>query len=79
MERKKNGKWRLLEFALASFFTGAASFWLYFTVKQGQGTDVAWPKPNPEEQQVKHYSKVLQRTAACSLPLPSLPEGHFPD
>lgn len=68
---KKNGKLRLLEFALASFFTEAASFWLYFPVKQGQDTDVTWPKPSPEEQQVKHCSKLLQRTVPAAFP--SLP------
>lgn len=71
MHGEKNGKSRLLEFTLASFFTGAASFWLYFTVKQGQATDVAWPKPSPEEQQVKHCSKLLQRTVPAAFP--SLP------
>lgn len=71
MHGEKNGKMRLLEFALASFFTGAASLWLYFTVKQGQATEVTWPKPSPEEQQVKHCSKVLQRTVPAAFP--SLP------
>lgn len=67
MERKM----RLLEFDLASFFTGAASLWLYLTVKQGQATEVTWPKPSPEEQQVKHCSKLLQRTVPAAFP--SLP------
>lgn len=77
MHEEKNGKSGLLEFALASFFTGSASLWLYFTAKKGQATDVPWPKPSPEEQQVKHCSKLLQRTVPAAFP--SLPEGHFPD
>lgn len=71
MHEEKNGNSRLLEFASASFFTGSASFWLYLTAKQGQATDVAWPKPSPGEQQVKHCSKVLQRTVPAAFP--SLP------
>lgn len=70
MERKRGngGCWSWL---WPHFFTGAASFWSHFTVQQGQATDVAWPKPSPEEQQVKHCSKVLQRTVPAAFP--SLP------
>lgn len=56
-------------FALASFFTGSASFWLYLTAKQGQATGVGQPRRAAGED--------LQQSAAenraCSLSFPSLP------
>lgn len=69
MHKEKNGNSRLLEFALASFFTGSASFWLYLTAKQGQATGVGQLRRAAGE----GLQQSAAESSACSLSFPSLP------